>query len=129
MQHHAEQRPAGSSCHTQTVHEASSADLHAKEVFAGVAAQQRPLRRVPLDQVGRHRHLAAGHIHAQPFADAPAPQTGGLLPVLSLLKDTVLGERMASLTIGIVPSKCQRLLANRLSNAYYSSRPISGNVT
>ena len=86
------------------MHETASADLHAEQVLAGVAAQQRPLRGVPLNQVGRHRHLAGGHIHTQPLADAPAPHAASLWLVLILPVATAFKSGPSSVTLGIAPT-------------------------
>ena len=53
-------------------HAATQPNLHAEQVLAGVALEQRPLGRVPLQQVGRQRHLAARDIRTQHLAYAPA---------------------------------------------------------
>jgi len=50
---------------------AGAARLHAEQVFAGVALEQRPLAALALQQVGRQRHLAARHVRAQALAHAP----------------------------------------------------------
>ncbi len=60
----------------------TSEHLHAEEVLAGVAPKQRPLRGLPLDDVGRHRHLAACDVHTQVLAHAPAMEAHQRIPLL-----------------------------------------------
>ena len=48
------------------------AHLDTKDVFGGVPFQERPLRRLALQEVGGQRHLSTRHVRSQALAHPPA---------------------------------------------------------
>lgn len=53
-------------------------NLDAKDILAGVAFEQGPLRRLALQQVGAHSHLPAGHVRPEALTDPAEGQVATL---------------------------------------------------